>query len=224
MKKWHYYFVTLLALGLFFWRQKHPVIELANPTSDAQISAITSTRQNPANRLPSATSSKVSDSAVTSTNPASFDQELQKRVSEEAQLMDRVEQNEGDAEIRIKEIVKTLSPEKFPQLARQASDLSVPINERALSTYLLSEAGPAAATALHEMIVAPLVKPGPYPPHSTDETQSMQEKSLRLMAIDGLFKAAQIDPESKRHLEAVAQTGESEAIRNYAMRKLSELR
>lgn len=231
MRKWTYLIVILLVVGLYYLRQNHPTLELANKASNLSDFNTKKNQDNPSppSLEPSPTHRKVGGSQTqfpsTVTSPAlPFDEELQRQVASEAEQMDHVEQSESDATKRIREIVKSLNSAKLGQLARQAVDLKVPINQRALSTYLLAEAGPQAAAELQAMIEAPLVKPGPYPPHSTDEVQSMQERSLRLMGVDGLFKAAQIDPESRRRLEEVARTANSQTIRNYAMRKLAELR
>lgn len=151
------------------------------------------------------------------------DPEFQKWLSTEAKELDRLHVD-GDAKrAQIRSVVKKMTPQQSRQLLQTAKNPKSPAAEKILSTYLLVEGGLRTESELAELIAAPLEEPGHYAPHSEEEVKGIREKSLRIMAIDGLFSRAQKEPTAKAALARAASQATDPSVRAYAEDKLRQL-
>jgi hypothetical protein len=151
------------------------------------------------------------------------DPEFQKWLSSEAKELDRIHVD-GDAKrAQIRSVVRKMTPQQSRQLLQTAKNPRSPAAEKILSTYLLVEGGLRTESELTELIAAPLEEPGNYAPHSEEEVKGIREKSLRIMAIDGLFSRAQSEPTAKAALARAASQATDPSVRAYAEDKLRQL-
>lgn len=161
--------------------------------------------------------------ATPSSDSKKTDAEFQKWLSLEAKELDAVHVD-GDAKrAQIRSVVKKMTPQQSRQLLQTAKNPKSPAAEKILSTYLLVEGGLRTEAELAELISAPLEEPGHYAPHSEEEVKGIREKSLRIMAIDGLFSRAQTEPTAKAALAKAASQATDPSVRAYAENKLRQL-
>ncbi len=154
---------------------------------------------------------------------APADPDFQKWLSSEARSLD-LPSVDADAKRReLRKIVAKISPLQSRQLLLTAKSPKAPAGEKILSTYLLVESGTRGHSELSELIAAPLVDKGPHPAHSEEEMRGVRDKSLRIMAIDGLFAQAQKDPRAKETLARTIPGIDDPFIRSYAEDKLRQL-
>jgi len=117
-----------------------------------------------------------------------------------------------------------LTPAQARQLLITALDTAATASERILSVYLLVEGGSKTQSEVEALLQAPLVDHGPSTPHSVAENRNAQERSMRLMALDGLAARAAEDSKAMAALEAAASSAADRLIREHAKRRLAEVR
>lgn len=172
-----------------------------------------------------ATSSEASgDSAMVSLQSLTTE-ELKKWISSESNSMNSAYNNTEEKQIKLKAQAQTIAPEQFETLKEMAIYSGLPINERILSAYLisLSSAAPSLQN-LYDVAKSEVPDVGPIVPHSEAELKHTQELAIRYMQIDELFERAKIDANAKDKLKLLVQTASSEQVRNYAQKKLQELK
>lgn len=151
------------------------------------------------------------------------DPEFQRWLSTEAKELDRPHVDSDAKRAQIRSVVKKMTPQQSRQLLQTAKNPKSPASEKILSTYLLVEGGLRTEAELTELIAAPLEEPGHYAPHSEEEVKGIREKSLRIMAIDGLFSRAQKEPTARAALAKAASQTTDPSVRAYAENKLRQL-
>jgi hypothetical protein len=151
------------------------------------------------------------------------DPEFQKWLSEEAKDVDQPHVNGEAKEQQIKKIAGRLSKAQAEQLLQTANNPTAPPSEKILSTYLMVVGGLNTREELRAFISSPMKEQGPHEPHSEGEINGIREKSLRIMAIDGLFTQAANDPQAKAALAAAVVASEDPYIKAYAQEKLNQL-
>lgn len=92
-------------------------------------------------------------------------------------------------------------------------------NQRVLALYLLTLAGPKAAGALREIVLAPLPD-GRVAAHSEEEHALMQEKAQKVTAIDALAEQAKQDPAARDSLLRLADEVRDPGLRAYILKKI----
>jgi hypothetical protein len=95
-------------------------------------------------------------------------------------------------------------------------------NDRVLALYLLTLAGPKAAGALREIVLAPLPD-GRVKADSEEEHRLMQEKAQRVTAIDALADQAKKDPAARDSLLRLADEVRDQGLRSYVLKKIQSL-
>jgi hypothetical protein len=95
-------------------------------------------------------------------------------------------------------------------------------NQRVLALYLLTLAGPKAAGALREIVLAPLPD-GRVKADSEEEHRLMQEKAQRVTAIDALADQAKKDPAARDSLLRLADEVRDQSVRAYILKKIQSL-
>lgn len=136
-----------------------------------------------------------------------------------------IEKSSGDPhaqEDRLKKIAKELNPAEIQVLKETLLGDNTSANASILSMYLLTLA-PSASEALEDVIKAPLKYDGEHPVHSPEETLSMQERSLRRMALEALFSRAEADSAQKDRLRRFIADIPDRSLREYAEKRLKSL-
>jgi hypothetical protein len=97
-------------------------------------------------------------------------------------------------------------------------------NERILAAYLLTEAKQKAWSALQEIILSlpPRVN-ADAGPHSMDEAKHMQEKALRIMAVDGLAEQAETSASARELLIKLGNETPDPSLKAYIQDKIADL-
>ncbi len=152
-----------------------------------------------------------------------IDPEFQTWIKTEAKSVDRPTIDSDKKKTELAKIIATLTPNKAKQLLQTARNVSSTAGERILSTYLLVEAGSLALGEIKELITSPVVDHGPAKAHSEAEMMRVQERSLRIMAIDGLASRAKQDPNSRDTLARSIPGIQDSYIRDYAQKRLAEV-
>lgn len=124
---------------------------------------------------------------------------------------------------RLKAVARRLNGKELEYLKSQTLGESSAATSRILSVYTLSLAPEVTGTVLEEISTAPLKYVGEQQTHSPEETLSMQEKSLRRMALDGLLKRAETDLDQREKLKRIVSQLPDPALRDYAEKRLKSL-
>ncbi|MCM2352153.1 MAG: hypothetical protein NDI63_00960 [Pseudobdellovibrio sp.] len=146
----------------------------------------------------------------------------------EVHLMNQYNVNEEQMQQRYLELTAKMTPAQFKQLSVVARTKSPNVNERILAAYLLGYSGYANINDLSALVTAPIQLDGKPEPHSVAETQQVQERALRVLAINRLANLAQgNDPEQAKkavaELKRLATTLKDPSLKNYAENKLKEI-
>jgi hypothetical protein len=151
------------------------------------------------------------------------DPEFGQWLKREAKELDNVSSGGEQKEIEMRRVVAKITPNQSRQLLQTIKNPKAPAGEKILSTYLLVEGGAKTQGELADLIAAPLTESQEFEPHSVDEIKGVREKSLRIMAIDGLFSQAQREPSARTALAKAAEAASDPTIRAYAEDKLRQL-
>ncbi len=160
------------------------------------------------------------DAAVAAKSAADF----QDWFNQEASQLDRAVSDSKAKEEELKARARSLTLQEMGFLKSQILADRVAANTRIFAAYLLSLAPEATASVLGDLVQEPLRYEGVQKVHSPEETLSMQEKSLRRMAIDALIKRAETEPGYRDELQKVVRGIPDTALREYAQKALDQLR
>lgn len=152
------------------------------------------------------------------------DSEIEFFVRREAQELDDVHVDQVEKRRQIREVVKKITPQQSRRLLDTVKNPKATSGEKIISTFLLVEGGLKTQKELTELITAPLVENQDYAPHSAEEMRGIREKSLRIMAVDGLFSRAKTEPGARAELARAASESADPTIRAYAQDKIRQLR
>lgn len=144
-------------------------------------------------------------------------------LRDEAKNIDAPSLDEGQKRDEIRTVVRRMTRAQSRQLLATAKNPKAPASEKILSTFLLVEGGAVSRGELTDLIASPLVEQGPHEPHTEAEFVGVREKTLRIMAIDGLFSRAQREPEARQALVKVISDIQDPYIKAYAQEKLDRL-
>lgn len=151
------------------------------------------------------------------------DLRFQNWLAQEARKLDSPSVDSEKKQIEMRKIAQSLKPSQGRQLRKTALTTAAPAGQRILSAYLLVEGGLNTQEELRLLIQAPLENSGPVEVHSDNEVKSAQEKSLRIMAIDGLATRARTDARAREALAQAARESSDPQIRSHAQRRLQQL-
>ena len=149
------------------------------------------------------------------------DPEFQKWIAEEAKAVNYDHVDNKKKASQIGRVVNSLTPTQAKQLLHTARNPGSSAGEKILSTYLMVEAGLNSRKELLAFINDPMPVQGEV--HSVEEVNGVREKSLRIMALDGLFSQVQRDPSQRPALEREIASIQDPYIRAYAQKKWNEL-
>ncbi|MBC7420346.1 MAG: hypothetical protein H7328_06415 [Bdellovibrio sp.] len=133
--------------------------------------------------------------------------------------------NTEEKQIQLKALAQNLTSAQNKKLIEVALDSDADANARILSIFLLTLGSrPENISLLLEAAKKEIPDLGPLNPHSAAELKRGQELALRMMAVDELFERARQNPEALQQLQRLSSEAGASEIRNYAQRKLKELR
>ncbi|MGE0526117.1 MAG: hypothetical protein AB7G93_05375 [Bdellovibrionales bacterium] len=153
---------------------------------------------------------------------ASPDPQFRSWIRQEAQTLNQTHLDGEHKRQEIARVVSNLTRAQARELLNAARS-STSASEKILSTFLLVQGGTKTLPELREFISAPLESATSHQPHSSDEVKGVREKSLRIMAVDGLFSEARTNPRAREALAKVARETQDPFIRSYAEDKLKAL-
>lgn len=113
-----------------------------------------------------------------------------------------------------------LTPAEVQYLARLSLQKEAAANKKIFAVYLLSLAPQNTQAGLVTIIQAPLEYAGQHEVHSTEETLSMQETTLRRMAFDALLEQTKGNPMLRDRLKEIVSQMKDASLRDYAERSL----
>lgn len=151
------------------------------------------------------------------TEPAAFKQWMQ----QEARQMDNPSVDSERKSREINAIAEKLTEQQRGELLKTARNPSAPAGEKILSTYMLVRAGARATQDLKALITTPVAETGPA--HSEAELANVRDKTLRIMAVDGLMSRAQTDPQAREALAKTIDEIQDPYVKDYARKQLERV-
>ncbi|MFP5519988.1 MAG: hypothetical protein ACLGGX_08800 [Bdellovibrionia bacterium] len=144
-------------------------------------------------------------------------------VQSEAQELEKSAVDPQKIETELTARSGQLLAEEQGYLASRILEAASPANEKIFGIYLLSLNVDHNLQALSEVLKNDLNYPLENPTHSPEEVLSMQEKTLRRMAVDAIFEKAKTQKYAREQLEKLKTKSQSPYIRDYIKKKLAEL-
>jgi hypothetical protein len=143
-------------------------------------------------------------------------------LGQESVRMDSTNVDTAEAERRSEEEADLMGPLEIQYARDTVLSGKGSANQRVLALYLLTQAGPKAAGALREIVLAPLPD-GRVSAHSEEEHKLMQEKAQRITAIDELVEQARRDPAARDSLLRLADEVRDPDLRRYILTQARSL-
>lgn len=147
-------------------------------------------------------------------------------INQESKSMNSVIQNAKVKEFELVAAAQTLTSAQIELLAQEALNFYKGIDSRILSAYLLSlnTQGESSLQAMFNIARSQLPEIGPIKPHTEGEVKRAQELAIRYMEVDQLFEQAKTISYAYDKLILLAKEAETSEVRNYASKKISELK
>lgn len=142
----------------------------------------------------------------------------------EAELLDKNNSENQDKEIILRQKAAQFSGDEIQYLRKAATDTAVSANERITAVYFLTIASEIALPSLFDVAAAAYSLPNPQPAHSLGESTLMQEKAIRVVAIDELFIRFENNAITRSQLENGIQRIADPGLKQYALNRLLELK
>jgi hypothetical protein len=207
-------FLSLLFLGLAAWLVLRPAVEQPDLVGDKVPQRAEDKGRAEEGSPATASPSSPGDSKAAASEFSHF-------LRTEARSLGATGLDPEVAQKRVEEVAGRMGPVELG-LAREAVFSAAAANERIFAMYLLTAAGPKAWESLREVVSAPLKVVDPEP-HSLDEMQGMQEKALRIMAIDSLAEQAAAGQAARDLLQRLSTEVTDTSLRQYILKKLRGL-
>jgi len=145
-------------------------------------------------------------------------------IREQSKLLEAPGVNEQQSQEQVAKVAASLTTSQSRELLNTVRDPRASAGEKILSTYILVEGGGRSQGELFELIATPLENKEPVAAHSEEEAKGIREKSLRIMAIDGLASRAAKEPLLREAFAKQIPDIEDPYVRAYARDKLNHLR
>jgi hypothetical protein len=146
-------------------------------------------------------------------------------VDSESSIMNSTQIDTDNKMVQLRAQAQTLSLEQMQNLKNHTVSIEAAANSRILAAYLITlNLSNDSVVVLADLAINPLPNHGPSVPHSEAELKNTQELALRYMAIDELFIRAKTDNKAYAELKLISETANSAQVRNYAEKKLKELK
>lgn len=222
------FLLAMLMLIDWFVFSRTPVDELKQVTS-AVSERIQKTKEISNDEIVSGTAIEGTQYESTIIDPRKINStELRNWVGREAKAMNSFNAEEEALKDHYQKIGENLSPEQFKLLSDVILNRKAILNERILSAYLIGYAGYSSIEDLARVISAEIKVDGAPVAHSLAETQMVQERAMRVLAINRLVDLAKGPDKNaannaKDQLTKLIPTIKDATLRNYAQSKLTEI-
>jgi hypothetical protein len=140
----------------------------------------------------------------------------------ESRKMDSPSIDQEKAQNEIQSQAEKMTSVELNYAKKIALNPKTPANEKILAIYLILKSKHSEQT-LAEIVSAPLNQKANPEPDSIAESAAMQEKALRIMALDGLLQKASHDLKIRESLYEIAGKTSDPTIKNYLLKRLKEL-
>lgn len=224
--------VALLALIDWFLFGRTPMHEIKTVTAAAQAGVAKITGK-PGGFAGAAQAHAASATAALQTAPVidaskATPEQFKAWFDAEVNLMNRYNVNEEQMQQRYLELTSKMTPAQFGLLSVVARTKSPNVNTRVLAAYLLGFSGYANVGDLTALVLSPIKLDGKPEAHSLAETQQVQERALRVLAINRLADLARGDnaaaaKKALAQLTLITKTLKDPNLKNYAENKLKEI-
>lgn len=161
--------------------------------------------------------------SVNSKSEIPISSEFKKWFENEVNVLNTPVKNQDSKEADLKKSISNAQPQELIFLADQAMNMNLPANVRILSVYLLTLSPEIASEVLLKIIKSELTVADSPQPHSIEETLSMQEKTIRRMAIDSLILRAKTDLEYRSQLWLEIQKITDQSLKDYALKGFQDI-
>jgi hypothetical protein len=168
----------------------------------------------------------IADGAVAESQNKITDEQYNLWSQEQIQNLEIPVKNPISYEQNIKKTVNQLSKFQINNLKNKVVNSKLPMNERIFSNYALTllESQDSNRT-IYELLMTPVPDFQNVQPHTENEIKRAQEYALKYVEIDELAKRSESgDNQARMLLSQVAQNSIDLKIKNYAERKLKEIR
>ncbi len=149
--------------------------------------------------------------------------EFKKWLEDEAVEVNRPKVDVEQAQQKMQAAVQALTPERSRVLLETIRSSTASAGAKILSVYLLIEGGERTLPEMTELLLSPVPTHGASVAHSATEVRNTQERSMRVMAIEGLATRAKTDLRARAALEKIAQTAPDSALRTLAEQRLRDI-
>ncbi|OFZ31494.1 MAG: hypothetical protein A2622_02605 [Bdellovibrionales bacterium RIFCSPHIGHO2_01_FULL_40_29] len=216
-----YILVVAVLAFVFLWEQQKlsSTLDFLESDDSTFVQKVTSTAASQGNSAPEIHSGKTN----TQTPPPTATAEFKKWFSAEAEKIDRTNENFMDRERELRQHAAHFTTSQIDHLKSTALSETASGNERIMASYFLTIGGLNSLAALIDVAQAPYSITNPQPAHSLGETTLMQEKAIRMMAIDELFAKYEIDAITKKQLTEALIKIPDQALKQHALKRLEEL-
>ena len=204
---------------IFFWENKK--LSGSLDSVETETAATTTTFKPVANSAAANSSTSVADqdSNLKDQTPTQFADWLKS----EAQLLDKNDPNNSDKDAVLKAKAAQFTESNIQYLRKTATDTAVAASERIMAVYFLTLSNNNTLSALIDVASSPFSLPNPQPAHSLGESTLMQEKAIRVVAIDELFNRYENNAITRVQLESGIDRISEPGLKQYALRRLKEL-
>lgn len=144
--------------------------------------------------------------------------EFKKWFQNEVKIMNQFNVNEDSIRQRYLQVTSKMTPQQFGELAKMAKAKTQNVSEKILAAYLLAYAGHHSVSDLAAFAASDIELDGSPNAHSVAETQLVQERALRVLAINRLAELEQTE-----ELKKLIPTIKDSSLKNYAQNKLNEI-
>lgn len=224
-KKKKFIYIILLTgiLLVFFWERDKLSSTLDAVENEGKSALTNSMNISPNSSAPAEANSNQISSAETSI-AAKTPEQFASWLKNEASSVDHSDPRNSEKEVVLRQQVLQFTPENIRYLRFTATNAKAPANEKIVATYLLTIGSSNSLQALEEIAQSPFSLISPQPAHSIGEATLMQEKAIRVVAIDELFIRLENDAITRQEFEGVIQKIPDPSLRQYAIKRLAELK
>lgn len=220
--------VLLILAFSAYWASKHKKLQSTKPNTETE-----QLDKSPSSAVDAAAKNET-DSAVEANESAAgrgwargageTKESLRAWLAQESRVLDNPNLNSEEKQKEIARVAEQLNSEQASLLLTTALSDKAPAGQKILATYLLVQGGEKSESELRQLIAAPLKDHGPAEAHSHAEAAGIRDKSLRIMAIDGLFSRAQKDSKARASLAETVSVIQDPYIKSYAEKQLRLLK
>lgn len=217
-------FIVCLLLGLFIFSR----LSKTEGSNDAAFdpTEMRTTDKNAAKTDASNGENAAAAPAVNKHEPQTAEEkELAAWLSVEATRLDRMKiKDEKSLQQMLDLQAKSLTAGQTRWLGKQAVNAQTPINERMLSVHLAGLAqSEFAFEALRDIATAPLTGDGQFDPHSESEVTHMQDKTIRIAALEQMADRVREDRTQLGQFQKTVAAIADKRVQQHGLRLLKEL-